>query len=179
MVEPDERADPMPPLCWTAKSTKSPAAGLARQGRRVGADTVGALLREEEETCQAPPLKATGCRRCSLRPRGPGRPGYGPQSLVGGGLRLDHLPVLRAGGINGFHMGGRGYVAGVGGCDSVGGRPRRHPGRLTPDGFETVMTPPARRAARPDLTQTCVRPELGGLIRATWWWGASSLPGHG
>ncbi|MDQ0942574.1 copper homeostasis protein CutC [Streptomyces sp. V1I1] len=33
-------------------------------------------------------------------------PGYGPRILVGGGLRLDHLPVLRAAGIDGFHIGG-------------------------------------------------------------------------
>ncbi|GHH46774.1 copper homeostasis protein CutC [Streptomyces candidus] len=35
-----------------------------------------------------------------------GEPGYGAQILVGGGLRLDHLPQLRAGGINAFHIGG-------------------------------------------------------------------------
>ncbi|MFI5806474.1 copper homeostasis protein CutC [Streptomyces sp. NPDC051561] len=35
-----------------------------------------------------------------------GEPGYEPQVLVGGGLRLDHLPMLRAGGINAFHIGG-------------------------------------------------------------------------
>ncbi|MCX5200456.1 copper homeostasis protein CutC [Streptomyces sp. NBC_00237] len=35
-----------------------------------------------------------------------GSPGYGAEILVGGGLRLDHLPVLRAGGINAFHIGG-------------------------------------------------------------------------
>jgi copper homeostasis protein len=35
-----------------------------------------------------------------------GSPGYGAEILVGGGLRLDHLPALRAGGINAFHIGG-------------------------------------------------------------------------
>ncbi|MFI0981129.1 copper homeostasis protein CutC [Streptomyces sp. NPDC021093] len=35
-----------------------------------------------------------------------GEPGYGAQILVGGGLRLDHLPVLRDAGINAFHIGG-------------------------------------------------------------------------
>ncbi|MEV0223712.1 copper homeostasis protein CutC [Streptomyces sp. NPDC050704] len=35
-----------------------------------------------------------------------GEPGYGPQLLVGGGLRLDHLPRLRAAGIDAFHIGG-------------------------------------------------------------------------
>ncbi|GAA2951139.1 copper homeostasis protein CutC [Streptomyces enissocaesilis] len=35
-----------------------------------------------------------------------GTPGYEPQILVGGGLRLDHLPELRAAGIDAFHIGG-------------------------------------------------------------------------
>ncbi|MCX4763049.1 copper homeostasis protein CutC [Streptomyces sp. NBC_01275] len=35
-----------------------------------------------------------------------GRQGYGQQLLVGGGLRLDHLPVLTAAGIDAFHIGG-------------------------------------------------------------------------
>ncbi|MCP3822023.1 copper homeostasis protein CutC [Streptomyces sp. A3M-1-3] len=35
-----------------------------------------------------------------------GKPGYEPQILVGGGLRLDHLPVLRAAGLDAFHIGG-------------------------------------------------------------------------
>ena len=47
LVEPQERGDPMSPLRWTAKSTRGLAAELARQGRKVGADTVGDLLREE------------------------------------------------------------------------------------------------------------------------------------
>ncbi|CCB75147.1 Homeostasis protein [Streptantibioticus cattleyicolor NRRL 8057 = DSM 46488] len=33
-------------------------------------------------------------------------PGYGPRILVGGGLRADHLPALRAAGIDAFHVGG-------------------------------------------------------------------------
>ncbi|MEU8521362.1 copper homeostasis protein CutC [Streptomyces sp. NBC_01216] len=33
-------------------------------------------------------------------------PGYEPQILVGGGLRLDHLPTLRAAGLGAFHIGG-------------------------------------------------------------------------
>ncbi|MBG0854386.1 copper homeostasis protein CutC [Streptomyces spinoverrucosus] len=33
-------------------------------------------------------------------------PGYEQRVLVGGGLRLDHVPVLRAAGIDGFHIGG-------------------------------------------------------------------------
>ncbi|MER7758786.1 copper homeostasis protein CutC [Streptomyces sp. NPDC097619] len=35
-----------------------------------------------------------------------GEPGYEPQILVGGGLRLDHLPALRAAGVDAFHIGG-------------------------------------------------------------------------
>jgi Rhodopirellula transposase DDE domain len=47
LVEPDERGDPMSPLRWTVKSTRRLAAELTRQGHRVGADTVGDLLRKE------------------------------------------------------------------------------------------------------------------------------------
>jgi hypothetical protein len=47
LVEPQERGDPMSPLRWTVKSTRNLAAELTRQGHRVGADTVGDLLREE------------------------------------------------------------------------------------------------------------------------------------
>ncbi|WP_326722319.1 copper homeostasis protein CutC [Streptomyces sp. NBC_00243] len=35
-----------------------------------------------------------------------GEPGYEPQIMVGGGLRLDHVPQLRAAGIDAFHIGG-------------------------------------------------------------------------
>ncbi|MFJ9945537.1 copper homeostasis protein CutC [Streptomyces erythrochromogenes] len=41
-----------------------------------------------------------------------GEPGYGPRILVGGGLTLAHLPVLRAGGIDAFHIGGAARPAG-------------------------------------------------------------------
>ena len=47
LVEPDERGDPMSPLRWTTKSTRKLAEELTRQGHRVGADTVGDLLRDE------------------------------------------------------------------------------------------------------------------------------------
>ncbi|MFJ8749491.1 copper homeostasis protein CutC [Streptomyces sp. NPDC102441] len=33
-------------------------------------------------------------------------PGYEPRIMVGGGLRLDHLPQLRAAGVEAFHIGG-------------------------------------------------------------------------
>lgn len=35
-----------------------------------------------------------------------GEPGYGQTLLVGGGLRLDHVPALRRAGIDAFHIGG-------------------------------------------------------------------------
>ncbi|MFF4502931.1 copper homeostasis protein CutC [Streptomyces sp. NPDC001401] len=35
-----------------------------------------------------------------------GEPGYEPQIMVGGGLRLDHVPQLKAAGIDAFHIGG-------------------------------------------------------------------------
>src|SRR5215813_9691603 len=47
LVEPEERGDPMSPLRWTTKSTRNLAAELTRQGHRVGADTIGDLLRDE------------------------------------------------------------------------------------------------------------------------------------
>src|SRR5947208_11192639 len=47
LVEPGERGDPMSPLRWTVKSARKLAAELTRQGHRVGAGTVGDLLREE------------------------------------------------------------------------------------------------------------------------------------
>ncbi len=47
LVGPDERGDPMSPLRWTVKSTRTLATELTRQGHRVSADTVGDLLREK------------------------------------------------------------------------------------------------------------------------------------
>jgi copper homeostasis protein len=35
-----------------------------------------------------------------------GQPGYEQQLLVGGGLRLDHVPALLTAGVDGFHIGG-------------------------------------------------------------------------
>ncbi|KUL44537.1 copper homeostasis protein CutC [Streptomyces sp. NRRL F-4489] len=40
------------------------------------------------------------------RRRETGEPGYAPRILVGGGLRLGHLPELRAAGLDAFHIGG-------------------------------------------------------------------------
>jgi copper homeostasis protein len=45
-----------------------------------------------------PTLVAEAARR--------GEPGYEPRIMVGGGLRLDHVPHLRAAGIDAFHIGG-------------------------------------------------------------------------
>jgi Rhodopirellula transposase DDE domain/Helix-turn-helix of DDE superfamily endonuclease len=47
LVEPEERGDPVSPLRWTVKSTRMLAAELTARGHRVGADTVGDLLREQ------------------------------------------------------------------------------------------------------------------------------------
>lgn len=41
-----------------------------------------------------------------------GEQGYGQQLLVGGGLRLEHVPGLREAGIDGFHIGGAARPAG-------------------------------------------------------------------
>ncbi|MFJ5534298.1 copper homeostasis protein CutC [Streptomyces sp. NPDC093261] len=45
-----------------------------------------------------PTLVAEAARR--------GEPGYGQRLMVGGGLRLDHVPPLRAAGVDAFHIGG-------------------------------------------------------------------------
>jgi DDE family transposase len=47
LVEPEERGDPVSPLRWTVKSTRTLAAELTAQGHKAGADTVRDLLREE------------------------------------------------------------------------------------------------------------------------------------
>jgi hypothetical protein len=47
LVEPDVRGDPMSPLRWTTRSTRTLADELTRAGHKVSADTVGDLLREE------------------------------------------------------------------------------------------------------------------------------------
>ncbi|MFD3547954.1 copper homeostasis protein CutC [Streptomyces sp. NPDC058655] len=55
----------------------------------------------------APVLLAEVARR--------GEPGYGARILVGGGLALTHLPVLREGGADAFHIGGAARPDGWGG----------------------------------------------------------------
>lgn len=53
LVEPDERGDPMSPLRWTTKSTRSLAAELTRSGHPVSAWTVANLLHEQGFSLQA------------------------------------------------------------------------------------------------------------------------------
>ncbi|MFF5557286.1 ISAzo13 family transposase [[Kitasatospora] papulosa] len=60
LVEPEERGDPMSPLRWTVKSTRTLAAELARAGHRISADTVGDLLRQEGFSLQANAKKLEG-----------------------------------------------------------------------------------------------------------------------
>jgi len=47
LVEPEERGDPVSPLRWTVKSTRTLAAELARQGHKASPGTVADLLRGE------------------------------------------------------------------------------------------------------------------------------------
>jgi copper homeostasis protein len=49
-----------------------------------------------------------------------GEQGYEQQLLVGGGLRLDHVPMLRAAGIDAFHIGGAARPGGWTGPVSAG-----------------------------------------------------------
>jgi Rhodopirellula transposase DDE domain len=53
LVEPVTRGDPESPLRWTCKSTRRLAEELARQGHRVGARTVAALLHGAGYSLQA------------------------------------------------------------------------------------------------------------------------------
>ncbi|WP_405871657.1 copper homeostasis protein CutC [Streptomyces sp. NBC_00005] len=43
-----------------------------------------------------------------------GEPGYEPQIMVGGGLRLEHVPGLKAAGVGAFHIGGAARPGGWG-----------------------------------------------------------------
>jgi transposase len=47
LVEPEERGDPMSPLRWTVKSTRTLAAELTARGHKVSADTVARLLHQQ------------------------------------------------------------------------------------------------------------------------------------
>jgi hypothetical protein len=62
LVEPEERGDPMSPLRWITKSTRNLAGELTRQGHKVGADTVGDLLRAEGFSLQGNAKTIEGTR---------------------------------------------------------------------------------------------------------------------
>lgn len=62
LVEPDQRGDPESPLLWTVKSTRKLAAELTRQGRRIGPDTVAALLKAEGFSLQGTSRTTEGAR---------------------------------------------------------------------------------------------------------------------
>ena len=62
LVEPDVRGDPESPLRWTAKSVRTLAGELARQGHRCGPDTVARLLREQAFSLQANAKTVEGTR---------------------------------------------------------------------------------------------------------------------
>lgn len=53
LVEPDMRGDPMSPLRWTTKSTRTLAAELTVSGHRISAPLVGELLRANGFSLQA------------------------------------------------------------------------------------------------------------------------------
>lgn len=53
LVAPATRGDPMSPLRWTSKSTEKLAAELNAQGFKVGADTVGTLLKAQGYSLQS------------------------------------------------------------------------------------------------------------------------------
>ena len=53
LIEPEERGDPMSPLRWTTKSTRTLAAELTSRGHPVSADTVADLLHEQGFSLQA------------------------------------------------------------------------------------------------------------------------------
>ena len=84
LVEPDERGDPMSPLRWTAKSTRNLAAELTRQGHRVGADTVGDLLRAEGFSLQGNAKTIEGTRQA-----------YTTELPVASGCTIRHSVELR------------------------------------------------------------------------------------
>jgi hypothetical protein len=52
LVDPDTRGDPQSPLRWTCKSTRELAEALTAQGHPVSDDTVGRLLRQQDDTLQ-------------------------------------------------------------------------------------------------------------------------------
>jgi transposase len=62
LVEPTARGDPMSPLRWTAKSLRTLAEELTRQGHPVSASKVGQLLRAMNYSLQAPAKEVEGAQ---------------------------------------------------------------------------------------------------------------------
>ncbi len=62
LVEPDARGDPMSPLRWTLKSTRTLGAELGRLGHRAGASVVGQLLAHLGYSLQANAKVAEGAQ---------------------------------------------------------------------------------------------------------------------
>jgi len=62
LVEPDTRGDPMSPLRWTAKSTRTLARELTAQGHPVGNHTVGELLAGMGSSLQATAKQVEGAQ---------------------------------------------------------------------------------------------------------------------
>jgi hypothetical protein len=62
LVEPSTRGDPMSPLCWTCKSTRTLAAELQRGGHQVSERTVAALLYDLDYSLQANRKTREGAR---------------------------------------------------------------------------------------------------------------------
>jgi Rhodopirellula transposase DDE domain len=84
LVEPDERGDPMSPLRWTAKSLRSLAGELTRQGHPVSAPTVAGCCASTGSASRPTPRRwragstLTGMPSSGIstrRPGGTGRPG--------------------------------------------------------------------------------------------------------
>jgi copper homeostasis protein len=66
-------------------------------------------------TAGSPAGVASGLQVLETETARSGQPGYRPQILVGGGLKADQVPGLRAMGVDGFHVGG---MVRTGGWDS-------------------------------------------------------------
>ncbi|MFJ9560087.1 copper homeostasis protein CutC [Streptomyces fuscichromogenes] len=77
-----------------------------------------------------------GLPRLLSEARRHGEPGYEQTILVGGGLRLDHVPELRAAGIDAFHIGGAARPTGWSGAVS---EEAVRSWRLVLDGAEAVV----------------------------------------
>jgi hypothetical protein len=163
-VEPDQRGDPVSPQRWTTKSTRNLAGELTCQGHRVGAGTVGDLLRAEGFSLQGSAKTLEGQRHPDRRAGRPGRrdragdhpsatsrqgrPGTSKWNKVEHRLfshiTMDVLPLSR----HHWH-GDWNYTLRPGACDQDAG---------VPGPFDRPS---------PDLAWLC-RPALTGLPAAEW-----------